>query len=244
MTMWHQSYLISVIQVESHLRVVSSHSFVPFQQSSVSVCLYPLVIINKLQRLSFHHTHSLAPSLLPLPLSSLLSLALLIMYIRYVHIKQYYQISLPKIKCFNSFAFFIGILSVTGLLLVGAFQVHWHFNCTFLCLCPPLGWWSRCCPPYWCFHGIWIRYLVHVVTDFCVLSCLSCQLDPSCHQHRDHCQICSLYLSCCVFCYRYDNIIIQDKYYLSLSSVFLSLLPFSLSLSVTHSLILSVCLSL
>lgn len=87
--------------------------------------------------MSFFSQHTftlfyLAPSLLLLPLpSSLLSLALLIMYIRYVHIKQYYQISLPKIKCFNSFAFFIGILSVTGLLLVGAFQVYRHFNCTF-----------------------------------------------------------------------------------------------------------------
>ncbi|XP_003391800.3 PREDICTED: DNA damage-regulated autophagy modulator protein 2-like, partial [Amphimedon queenslandica] len=49
-------------------------------------------------------------------------ITLLIMYIRYVHIKQYYQMSINKILFLNPLTFFIGILSVFGLLLVGAFQ--------------------------------------------------------------------------------------------------------------------------
>lgn len=50
-------------------------------------------------------------------------LALLIMYIRFQHIHQYYKVSVAKVAVMNIIIFFIGLLSVLGFLLVGAFQV-------------------------------------------------------------------------------------------------------------------------
>ncbi|XP_019860222.1 PREDICTED: DNA damage-regulated autophagy modulator protein 1-like [Amphimedon queenslandica] len=47
---------------------------------------------------------------------------LLIIYIRYVQVKQYYQKGINKIEILNRFTFCIGAVSVFGLLLVGAFQ--------------------------------------------------------------------------------------------------------------------------
>ncbi|XP_019860212.1 PREDICTED: DNA damage-regulated autophagy modulator protein 1-like [Amphimedon queenslandica] len=49
---------------------------------------------------------------------------LLIIYIRYIQVKQYYQKDINRIKFLNQFTFFIGAVSVFGLLLVGSFQDH------------------------------------------------------------------------------------------------------------------------
>lgn len=45
------------------------------------------------------------------------------MYIRYKHVHQYYQTLVARIGITNKIAFFTALVSVTGLIIVGSFQV-------------------------------------------------------------------------------------------------------------------------